>query len=91
MVGTLGYAELKKFAPHMLKSFQDLKDLAQRKNKTKKIKACIATMDFCIARLKVLDELLKVGAGEDIHVANIVIQKSLYLPVFDYWVEVIGK
>lgn len=68
------------------------KAIATTKNKTKKILACIDTMDVFLQRLEATEKALVSGANDQgLKVGGYEIQRAIYSNVLEYWSDVLGE
>lgn len=73
-------------------SFKAVKAIATTKNKTKKILACIDTMDVFLQRLEATEKALVSGANDQgLKVGGYEIQRAIYGNVLEYWSDVLGE
>ena len=73
-------------------AFTALKGIALCKNKTKKILACIDTIDIFTQRLKATESVLVCGGNDSgLKAGGLEVQRAIYNNVLEYWSDILGE
>jgi hypothetical protein len=62
-------------------------NLSGQRNKTLKIIAAIGTFKLLLMRIEAAITGTISGMGDDLTVGSIIIQKSIYDPILEYWIK----
>lgn len=78
--------EIRKFLESVLSDLRPLRQLADRKRNTLKIRCCETTLRMLEMRARSTIEYIQSGGD----IAPLKIQEEIYRPVLDYWANILG-